>query len=59
MAGQKKVKIPAQVLERARLLSKAPRPPASPKLDAAPPAGSANGAKQKIVLSLRKLHPMD
>lgn len=53
----RKLKLPAKVLDRARKVSsEAPRgpgaPPPSPRADKRHP-------REKIVLALKKLHPMD
>ena len=53
--GPKKLRIPTEVLERARKASQAPRPPPPP----ATVQGQTKRPREKIVQALRKLHPMD
>jgi hypothetical protein len=49
--------IPVAVLEKARQMSLAPRPPVAPALQPAPPPRPS--PREKIVAGLKKLHPMD
>ena len=51
----RKLKLPAEVLDRARKVSSAaPRPPPPPK-----PRADKPHPREKIVQALKKLHPMD
>jgi hypothetical protein len=47
-------RIPVAVLEKARKLSVAPKPPPAPSVKPA-----ARHPREKIVAALKKLHPMD
>ncbi len=47
-------RIPVAVLEKARKLSMAPKPPPAPAVKPA-----AKHPREKIVAALKKLHPMD
>ena len=60
MAEAKKIRIPVAVLERARQVSSAPRPPVASKPSARPrTSAKPKLPREKIVEALRKLHPMD
>jgi hypothetical protein len=48
-----KKRIPVAVLEKARQISLAPKPPLAPAVSSAPLP------REKIVAALKKLHPMD
>ena len=54
MAESMKKRIPVAVLEKARQMSQAPKPPPAPR------ARPAKLPREKIITALRsKLHPMD
>lgn len=60
MAEAKKIRIPVAVLERARQVSSAPRPPEGSRPSDRPKASAKpKQPREKIVEALRKLHPMD
>ena len=52
--SKRPLRIPVSVLERARKVSEAPRPPSPPAL-----MKPSRHPREKIVQALKKLHPMD